>query len=1085
MFVGNRRHNVKAKKLCVLFALCASQCLAQVQAGRIVGTVTDPNQALVPNARVVITNTATNQAQTLTTNGAGDFVLTPANPGTYRVEVSASGFGTSEVSNVEVIVGQSARVDVSLRIGEASTKVEVIATTPLINTESGTLGQEITNKQIVELPLNGRSFYELARLTPGATLLPGTGNLLRIRANYESGTSISGVRGNQTSFYLDGVDTTDHHQGGTLIQTSIDALGEFQIQQSEYSAEFRNAGGVLNGTTKSGTNEFHGVLFEFLRNDKLDSRNFFALQRDVLKRNQFGGGIGGPLSIPKLYNGRDRTFFFVNYEGMRQRAGQVFNSLVPSVAQKAGDFSAAGLNTIYDQTTGLPFPGNKIPTSRISPQAQFFAKYIPDPNSANRAIFAPSQSLDQDQFTVRVDQTITSKHKAFVRWSFINYQESDPNAFPGLGYASLNTRGQNVVGALISNLTPSVVHEARFSYLPNAVDLQAFLQGTDFYAKAGVPGFEDTGHRPGVAGSFPDFAWSGYASLSGSTFDQRPKTQDLKVTEFNDSLTWVKGRHILKFGLQYRHWVPLFTDSGVYEGQWTFNGSMTQNPAKPTGTGDGFADFILGIPYSVGRNFAADTFGGSTNYWHFYAHDDFKVNSRLTLNIGLRYEYSPWLDGYKGQVGTFLPNSAKPIAVQSIDLSAQFAAPTADKLFGSLIQTCSQAGIAANCTATDHTQFAPRLGFAWRPFGEKTVVRGGYGIFYEVESSGNRVNHNMVPYQLNETVFNDGQRTMANYFTGRPIGGATTAPSLAGGYPNMPMGYDQHWSFGIQRELPFNSVLEVDYVANRGVNLYEGNPINDPAAGPGAIQARRPYPLFGGITYNGQDNSTIYNSLQAKLQKRTTAGLWYLISYTWSKSIGVANTPAVGGDYAYERALTSFDIPQNLTVSAGYELPFGKGKPFLSNANPIVHGLLGGWQMQGILVLRSGRPFTPTISRDVANTGIGSQRPNRTGSGKLSNPTIANWFDKTAFAVPANYTYGNSGADILREDRFKSLDLSLFKQFQIRERMRIQFRAEAFNLTNTPSFGTPGTNIDTASGGLVTSTVSAPRNIQFGLKLNF
>jgi hypothetical protein len=1073
------------KTLLVLALLTAPAAVGQIQSGRIVGTVFDPNKAVVPNAAVVITSTATNQAQTITTNGSGDYVLTPVNPGFYRVEVAAKGFGTAQVNNVEVIVGQSARVDVDLKIGDTSTRVEVMAASPLLNTESGTLGQEVTNKQIVDLPLNGRSFYELARLTPGATLLPGSGNLLRIRANYESGTAISGVRGNQTSFYLDGVDTTDHHQGGTLIQTSIDALQEFQIQQSEYSAEFRNAGGVLNGTTKSGSNEFHGVLFEFLRNDKLDSRNFFALQRDVLKRNQFGGGVGGPLSLPKLYSGKNRTFFFLNYEGMRQRAGQVFNSLVPSPAQKSGDFSAAGLNTIYDPTTSSPFPGNRIPAASLSPQAQFFAKYLSDPNAGNRAIFAPSQVLNQDQFTVRVDQTINSTNRAFVRYSFINYQENDPNVFPSLGYASLNTRGHNVVGALISNVRPAVINEARFNYLPNAIDLQAFLQGTNFYSQAGVPGFEDTGHRPGVAGSFPDFGWSGYASLSGSTFDQRPKTQDLKVWEFNDNLTWVKGKHILKFGAQIRHWIPLFTDSGIYEGQWSFNGSITQNAARPAGTGDAFADFMLGIPTSVARNFPADWFGGYANYLHFYAQDDFKVSSRLSLNIGLRYEYSPWLNGYKGQVGAIQPNAAKPILVQAINLDAQFAAPTANALFGNLTQTCSQAGLASNCTATDKTQFAPRIGFAWRPLDDKTVIRGGYGIFYEVESSGNRVNHNMVPYTLSETVFNDGLRTMANFFVGRPIGGSTTAPSLTGGYPNMPMGYDQHWSFGVQRQLPGNSVLEVNYVGNHGVNLYEGNPINDPPAGPGAIQARRPYPIFGAITYNGQDNSTIYHALQAKFEKRVSAGLWYLVSYTWSKSINVGNTPAVGGDYAYERGLSSFDIPQNLTASTGYELPLGKGKRFLSNANRFTNGVLGGWQLQGIVVLRSGRPFTPTISRDVANVGIGGQRPNRIASGKLDNPTIAQWFDKTAFTIPANFTYGNSGVDILREDRFKNLDLSLFKQFRIGDRGQLQFRAEAFNLTNSPSFSAPGTNVDVASGGVVTSTISTPRNVQFGLKLNF
>jgi hypothetical protein len=301
----------------------------------------------------------------------------------------------------------------------------------------------------------------------------------------------------------------------------------------------------------------------------------------------------------------------------------------------------------------------------------------------------------------------------------------------------------------------------------------------------------------------------------------------------------------------------------------------------------------------------------------------------------------------------------------------------------------------------------------------------------------------------------------------------------------MPNGYDQHWSVGVQRQLPFNSVLEVNYVGNRGVNLYEANPINDAPAGPGAIQARRPYPVFGGITYNGQDNSTIYHALQAKFEKRTSGGLWYLVSYTWSKSIAVTDTPAVGGDYAYERALTAFDIPQNLTGSVGYELPVGKGKKFLASSNSFTNALLGGWQIQSIVVLRSGRPFTPTISRDVSNTGIGGQRPNRIGSGKLDHPSISAWFDKTAFTVPANFTYGNSGGNILREDSFKNMDLSLFKQFRIKERTTVQFRAEAFNLTNTPSFATPGTNIDSAAGGVVTSTMSTARNVQFGLKLNF
>ena len=1062
--------------------------LGQVQAGRIVGTITDPNKAVVPNAKVVVTNTGTNQARNLKSNGAGEFVLTPVDPGFYNVAITASGFGTSEVKGVQVLVGQSARVDVELKIGDVATKVEVTAAAPLVNTESGTLGQDINTKQIVDLPLNSRSFYQLASLTPGATALPPSGNTIPIRANNENGTGISGVKGTMTSFYLDGVDITDHHQGGTLIQASIDALQEFQIQQSEYSAEFRNAGGVINATTRSGASEFHGGAFEFLRNDKLDSRNFFSLTRAVLKRNQFGGQIGGPLSLPHVP--AHKTFFFVNYEGWRQRAGQVFNNIVPTVAMKSGDFSAAGLNKIYDPLSGAPFPGNIIPASRISPQAQFFAGYIPNPNSGTHAIFGPSQSLDQDQFTIRIDQTITDKHRAFVRWNFINYDEQNPNAFPALGDTPMTSRGQNVVAALISNLRPTVVNELRFSYLPNSLNLLAFLQGTDFNAKAGVAGFEDTGHRPGDVGSFPDFAWSGYASMSGSTFDQRPKTQNLNVWEANDSMTWAKGRHILKFGVQFRRWMPRLTDSGVYEGSWTFNGSMTQNPVSTGGTGDAFADYMLGIPYSVGRGYPGDPWGSNTNFWHFFAQDDFKVSDRLTLNLGLRYEYSPWLSGYEGQVGTILPHSAQPIAVQAINLNAQGVAPLAYAEFGpaglNLIQTCANAGLAQNCTSTDNRQFAPRVGLAWRPFGGSTVVRGGYGIFYEPESSNNRVNHNMLPYLLLETVYNTGgARTMANYFLGRALGAAGTNPTLTGGLPSMPMGYDQHWNFGVQQGLGHNTVLEVDYVGNKGVNLYVADPINDPPAGPGAVQARRPYPIFGALTYNAQDASSIYNALQVKYERRAAAGFWYLVSYTYSSNIFTQDTPAAGGDYAYQRALASYNIPQNLTVSAGYQLPFGKGRRFLANPNGFVNAALGGWQMQGILVLHSGLPFTPTISRDVSNTGIGSQFPNRIGSGQLSNPTLSNWFDKTAFTVPANYTYGNSGSYILRGDKFKNLDFSLFKQFQVSERGRLEFRAEAFNLTNSPTFNPPGTTVDTASGGVVTSTLSAPRNVQVALKLSF
>jgi hypothetical protein len=1056
----------------LIFVLFPAAALTQVNTGRIVGTVRDPSNAAVPHATVVVNDAATNIGVTVLTDDRGNFVVTPLNPGTYSVTVTLDGFQTAVVKSVEVQVGQSARVDVDLKLGAVTESMIVASSTPLLDTESGTLGHVVTNTQIVNLPLNGRSFYELARLTPGAVLLPGGGNLLRIRANFISGTAVSGVRGGQTTFMLDGVDVTDHHQGGSLIQTSVDALQEFKVQQSAYSAEYSQAGGMLNVTTKAGSNDFHGVLFEFMRDDMFDARNFFAQSTEELKRHQFGGTLGGPVL-------RNRTFFMASYEGMREREGLVFNSIVPTAAMKSGDFR--GVRTILDPLTRQPFPNSVIPANRLSEQALYFARFLPDPNTASGTfVWAPVRELNSDQVTVRIDQQLTDRLRIFGRYSWHDQRMADPNRYPALAAADLRTRGQNVALSLTDTISANVLHDLRFSYVPSIVDLDAFLQGVNQYQAAGIRGFEET-DRPGVGGSFPDFGWSGYTAMQGSAFDQRPKTQDLKVWEVTDNLTWITGRHILKMGGKFRRWVPLFTDSKQYVGQWNYDGSIS---------GDAFADFMLGYPRSVTRAFPADVFGGLTNYWHAYVQDDFKVSNRLTLNLGLRYEYSPWLSGYRGQVGTFDPSSPRPIIVASendqIDLGAQFSGPTAYALFQNHIQTSSQAGLPLSITETDRTQLGPRIGFAWRPFGESTVLRGGYGLFYEQEGSDGRVNNNVPPFRLDQTAFNDQTppvRTMADFFLGTRLTNSA-APTIGATLTKQKMGRDHHFSLGVQQEiLPF-TVLEVNYVANIGRYLNGARNINIPEPGPGGIQARRPFPLFGGISYFDDNVQNEYHALQSSVEQRSHYGLWYLVSYTWSKSITSANTPSVGGNSGREKALSGFDIPHNLSVSVGYELPIGRERRFLTNANALMDGLLGGWQMQGILVWRSGRPFTPTISVDRANTGVGGQRPNRIGSGELDDPTIATWFDKTAFVLPAQFVYGNSGANILREDDYQTLDFSLFKQFRMGTR-RLQLRAEAFNLTNTPSFNAPNTAIDTAAGGRVTSTASTPRQMQFAVKFEF
>ncbi len=1081
------------------FVLLITACAAfgQVQTGRLAGTVFDPNRGAVPNASVTVTSQATNVATRMTTDGQGAYVVPALNPGVYTVTVTAPGFRTTSRPGVEMQVGKDLHLDVDLAIGETSTVLEVRSEVPLLNSESGNLGHVMTNAQIVDLPLNGRGFNDLARLTPGVVSLPGTGNVTRIRPEFFNGTTISGVRGRQVSYYLDGADTSEQHQGGSWIQTSIDALQEFSVQQNAYSAEHSRSGSFFNATTKSGTNQLHGTLFEFLRNEKLDARTFFGVRRDLLKRNQFGASVGAPVIIPKILNGKNRTFFFFNYEGTRERQGNVNNRISPTAAMLGGDFSAIS-NTLYDPATTAggtrtPFPGNRIPSNRASSSAAFFNPYLTlAANPGGTFTFSPSTAVDLDQITTRIDHTITDNHKVSFRYSLNNNRLNEPGGSPALGMAASGTKGQNYTVSINSNLKSNLINELRFNTLYGDIQLQPYLKGRDFNKEAGIRGLDET-KRSFDIGSFPDFAWAGYASLTGSAFDQRPKTQDRYTREFVDNLTWIKGKHVIKTGVKFRTYQWLGTDSKSYAGTWTFNGQNTENPASAARTGDSFADWVLGLPANAARAVASDTFGGSYNAWHIYLQDDVKVSNRLTLNIGLRYEYTPWTSAYRGQSGTFDGTLARPIIVASrtkdIDLAAQPAAPVAYGYLKNLIQTSSEAGLPYSITYTDKKQFAPRFGFAWRPMSDATVIRGGYGIFYEGEYTDGRVNLFMPPFLLADSNVNDRgivpRRTLSDFYLGAPLGSPDTVVGLTPTYTRMGMGYDQHWNFGVQQQIAKTMMFDIEYVGNKGSRIQGNNPFNIPEPGPGGVQARRPYPRFSGFGYISADVSTTYHALQAKFEKRLSGGLWFLTSYTFSKSLWVTNTPAAGGRYRFEKGPSEYHVPHSFSHSFGYALPFGKGHTFASNANRVTEALIGGWQMQGIFLFRSGVPYTVTMSRDVANTGVGGQRPNRMANGTASEPTLARWFDPTAFAAAPNFNYGNSGLRILPADILRTVDFSLFKNFQIGETGRLQFRWEAFNLPNTPSFAAPNSALDTAVVGRVTATATAPRQMQVALKYTF
>jgi hypothetical protein len=1080
-------------------ALLSTVCaFAQVEQGRFVGHIQDPTGAVIVGASVEAVNVATNIVQRTVTDDGGNFIITPVPAGNYMITVTAQGFQKAATSIIEVQVGQIVRQDLTLSIGTSNTTVEVTSTAPLLSTDSATSGQVITNRQLTELPVNGRGFYRLAQLTPGAALLPPTGNSLAIRPEVVNGNVISGIRGSATSFLMDGVDVSEQHQGGTFIQTSIDALQEFSVQQSPYSAEYNRGGAFFNATTKSGTNHYHGVLFEFLRNDALDARNYFALQRQKLKRNQFGGNIGGPLWIPKLYNGRDRTFFFFNFEAQRLRTGLVNNIIVPSNKKRTGDFSELlPSRRIYDRSNLVdgvpqPFPGNIIPQSRLSSQALAIQQYVPQQNTTTGTFAsAPSQAIDWNQYVVRFDHQITSKHRLFARWVYITQKEVDPNASPLLGNANLTSWGQDIAVGVISNIGPTMINEARVHFLPSHVRLQAFLQGPDWNARFGVPGLSDL-LRAGVGGAFPDYTWSGYSSIQGSGFDQRPKSQDRKAFEGTDNITILRGKQAIKFGVLFRYYQWLGFDSGNFAGGFTFNGNATGNN---TSSGDAYADFLLGYPSAVARSYPASNFGGQGLYKQFFVQDDYRLTNRLTLNLGLRYEYSPWLDGYKGQVGTFDPAQAKPIIVSGSgpvpDLTAQPAAPAAYQYFGQYIQTSSTAKLPSNLTYTDKTQFAPRVGLSYG-MDSRTVLRAGFGMFYEPEGTSGRVNLNILPYRLAETI-NQTQnvtpnRTLANYFLGSPLGSATSFPSLAPTRLHLKMGTNIHYSLNIQHQFSEHDLLEIGYVGNRGVHLSSTNDANVPATpGPGAIQQRRPYPLWSGITYQTQDMTNRYHSLQAKFEHRFSHNFNILAAYTWSKVMQYNQSSALGGNTAYEYALAPFDVPHNLAVSGSYLLPIGRDRKFLNNKNSFVDAVIGGWQAQTILVVRSGTPYTPVISSDRANTGVASQRPNLSPAGCSTNfqRTLVNWFDKSCYVVAPVYTYGQVRANTLRSGTYNQFDGSIFKNFSLPRESTLSFRAEFFNFPNTTSFNAPNATIDATAGGQVTSTSNTQRTIQFALKYNF
>ncbi len=1091
----------------LFLCLFAGHLAAQNIRATILGTVHDESGAVMPGVKVTVAHVATGLVRTETTSDLGEFLFPLLPVGEYRLEAEKSGFKKFERSGIVLQVDDKQRMDVEMKVGQMNETVSVTESVPVVSTDSATVGNVVDNKKVTELPLNGRHFLQLN------LLVPGVNQGVKGSQNQTQGGSISvnGAREQGNNFLLDGVDNNDQAINQYVVAISVEAVQEFKVQASTYSAEFGRSGGAqVNMATKSGTNEFHGAAYEFLRNAKMDAKNFFDKAGPIppYKRNQFGASFGGPLR-------KDKTFFFGNYEGTRIRQAVTKVATVPTAAMKRGDFSAlpgaqvgtdalgrpilrnqifnpATLRTLSGgQAVRDPFSNNAIPSGMIDKVGAAVAALYPDPNlpltgpASGQFVSSPSRSDNFNQFTTRIDHRFTDRDTLFGRYSFIKedrFDTFDPfcaiSNVPGFGCNTLNG-GQHLALSYVRVFSPTKLNELRLGF--NKVRGGIFQQnlGNDVSTKLGLAGTSRSSLDFGV----PRIDVAGFDPVGEG--GNLPQDRRDNTFEWADSFSWSRGSHALKFGGDVRRFqLNLLFDSNA-RGNVVFNpfysSAAALNPAGTAvvpvaNTGSSVADLLLGLPRTstVSRSFAGITgntvTGFRTTSVNLYAQDDWRVRPNLTLNLGLRWELNtPVTDKYN-HLSTFDPSVSGFLRVTTKD---------ARKLYN-----------------TNTHNFAPRVGFAYTPFGPKTVFRGGYGIFWDVKLLNIHLNPALAPPFLTPLNFFEGTDGKPTISLADPYGGRGTSPIPSATWleRNFPEGYMQQWSFNVQRQIAPSLGVTVGYLGSKGTHLDRAYNINAPKPSTAFVQANRPWPTFGAITVRSPSASSIYHSLQASAEKKFSKGLSFLAGYTWSKAIDdgsrwndtVVNPFNLRG----ERGLSIFDTRHRFVASYTYDLPFGHGRQFLSDLPGWANQILGGWQTNGILALQSGNPIDVLVGLDLANIG-GATRPDVSRNPNNFNHDPARWFDTDAFSRNFAGRFGNAGRTIVIGPDTRNFDFAMLKRFPLGgEARHLQFRAEIFNLVNHPNFDNPVTALVNASFGRVTSAgVQDPRlssrQIQLGLRLVF
>jgi len=1035
--------------------------LAQIDRATLVGRVQDSAGASIAGAGIRVTRLSTNQTFEATTTESGDYTIVNIPADTYEIRASNAGFKTAVRNQVRTEIGQTLRVDFSLSVGEVTESVSVTAEVPVMKTESAELGQVVDNKTVIGLPVRGRDFMAFVSMVPGAAPSRGAvggGGL------DQNGYNVSGQRRSDNVVYVDG-GMVSQGNGGTTFFPNLDALQEVEVKTGLYGAEFGiKPGGQISTVTKSGTNTLHGTGFYFHRNDALNARNFFDRTLPSFKNDLFGGMVSGPVTLPKLVNGKDKLWFLFAASGERRRQFQSLNGQVPTTDQKAGRFAT----TINDPTTGAPFPNNTIPTSRFNPVAQKLIPFYPDPNTTGQAFnyLNPTATNNRNswQYIAKVDWG----RSANDRWatSFI------VDSTPGVANSAIDTF--SVVSPLksyVANIRnthtfgTSLVNDAGV-YLFRRAFNPTSVQRPGFGASLGIPQLTQTFvDQTGV----PITAVTGLLSLGDANLNG---AVNIGQWEARENISFNKGAHSIKAGYTYRRHYAL--EALLGRSSFTFN---------PRYTGNAFADLLIGAPSITTLGTEILRSHTIQNGHYMFIQDSWKATSRLTVSMGLRYELRlPWYDkrgfatSFNWQTGQLDPG------LQNLTL-----------------QPWETGRFIANrpLISFSKTGFLPRLGLAYR-VSDRLTIRAGYGAYasepvYAVpESFGGNARPGATTRQF------IANATVPNISLSDPFGTSAgpVIPNAAGTEGQWPNAITQQWGLSAQYGIGRRTVVELGYQGSNGVHEPNIVSLNDATPGPGPRQARRPYPNFQTINFTTPNGTNNTQGLLARVEHRPgPEGLTMVLSYTWLKAIdtvggrlGIAGDPSARSrnlPISQNRGLGEGNMPSRLAVTVGYDLPFGKGKALASSG--VADKVFGGWTLFGIFAYQRGPWVTPVMSFDRNDVGsTASFRPDvlRNPNLESSNRTNLAWFDKAAFVNPALYSYGNAGRSIIQAPGLVNMDVALLKSINLGESNRLEFRLETFNTLNHTNFGVPGLTFETPPFGALTNALES-RNLQLAVKIYF